>query len=261
MAEQGGRRCEHLKANGERCETFAVDASPYCYFHSPDLAEARAESRRQGGLNRRVPRPTEGPAPRIEGPGDILDLLNLALADAWSLEKSERRVRSLIAVAQSAVDRVTERRSSAWSAFVIACAAAHLDEDQVGTFRHELRDLAPAEILAGLKAVDRHLPDIELAARLLLAFDFAFDAAVRPHSMDFGQFESREGLESYLVRKVRPLQERLRDLRGQGRQGEVEVWMKFIARLAQFLMQAIEIARPELLRTAISGGEDGHRRP
>src|SRR5262249_26746598 len=46
------RQCEHVKANGQRCQAAALVGWPSCYFHDPGKARQRAGARRAGGLKR-----------------------------------------------------------------------------------------------------------------------------------------------------------------------------------------------------------------
>lgn len=248
------KRCTFILGTGEQCGGYAIGEGELCFSHSPQAAEAREEARRRGGRNRRAPRlGTAGDPPHIEGPGDILGILNSTLADAWGLERSERRVRSLISVAQAAIGEVTERRSSAWSAFLVACAAAHLDEDQVAVFRHELRDLAPAEVLSQLRPVDRRLPDIELARDLVHQFDWQLGVAVDPENRTVGA----EEIVKRIGQRSKPLARRLADLRREGRVHEAEEWESFVKVLGGFFADALCILRPELLGPGVLGGENG----
>src|SRR4051794_25671758 len=45
--------CEFVKDSGDGCKAAPVKGSRFCYFHSPDLAEKRADNRRRGGENSR----------------------------------------------------------------------------------------------------------------------------------------------------------------------------------------------------------------
>ena len=260
MTEPGGRRCEYVKVDGRRCETFAVDGSPYCFFHDPNLEEQRTRARLTGGRNRKTPRPgTSGPPPSIEGTGPVAAMLRAALEDAWQLDPSGLRIRSILAIAETIVASEKEYQARVLGWLPAAIAAAKLDADQLGRLTDTARRLdVPEEAVANLRPTDvRPMADIELASRLLFEFGFAFDATVRPELMDGARaIESREGLETFLIRKVKPVRERLADLRDQGREAEAGSWMKFLGRLTEFLMQVIEIARPELLRPAAEGGCD-----
>jgi hypothetical protein len=44
--------CQATRRDGRPCETPIVGDSPYCFAHSPELAEKRAEASRRGGQNK-----------------------------------------------------------------------------------------------------------------------------------------------------------------------------------------------------------------
>lgn len=83
------RRCNFRKRDGSRCRAFAVEGSPRCCFHDPDLAEERAEGRRRGGLNRNRPSatlPPETPALPLKSVDDVV----AALAETMNLVRTGR---------------------------------------------------------------------------------------------------------------------------------------------------------------------------
>ena len=47
-------RCRGTKKDGERCNSWALSGSEYCWFHDPELAEERKAARRRGGANSRI---------------------------------------------------------------------------------------------------------------------------------------------------------------------------------------------------------------
>ena len=51
--------CKTTKNNGEPCQSPAIGDTGYCYFHNPEMASKRAESRKKGGLNRRAGKKSE----------------------------------------------------------------------------------------------------------------------------------------------------------------------------------------------------------
>src|SRR5690349_7438754 len=53
-----GAACCHRKRDGGRCQAMPRAGRKHCTFHDPELAEARAEGRRQGGVNRSKPAAT-----------------------------------------------------------------------------------------------------------------------------------------------------------------------------------------------------------
>jgi hypothetical protein len=54
-------KCNHTKPDGTRCRANALPGKTRCTFHDPDLADQRAQGRRQGGVNRSKPAATLPP--------------------------------------------------------------------------------------------------------------------------------------------------------------------------------------------------------
>lgn len=48
-------RCQHVKANGKRCQAIPRASGCLCIFHDPAMAAKRAEGRRRGGKVRSQP--------------------------------------------------------------------------------------------------------------------------------------------------------------------------------------------------------------
>lgn len=44
--------CKQVKTNGERCRAAVTEGSPFCFFHSPEKADARRSAQRAGGVAR-----------------------------------------------------------------------------------------------------------------------------------------------------------------------------------------------------------------
>jgi len=87
--------CKATKNNQEPCQAPAVTESDFCYFHSPEMASKRAESRKRGGLNRRAGKKSEHGPYSIRGVDEIMRALEDALNDVNSLESSHTRARTI----------------------------------------------------------------------------------------------------------------------------------------------------------------------
>jgi hypothetical protein len=55
MPKRNQSRCKHKKKNGTPCPNAARSGKTACWVHDPELAAARAEGRRRGGVNRSKP--------------------------------------------------------------------------------------------------------------------------------------------------------------------------------------------------------------
>ena len=87
--------CKFVKQNKEPCQAPALSGSDCCYWHSPEMAQKRAEARKRGGLNRRAgKRSNHGPY-SIKSVDDIKGALESALNDACGLENSHARARTI----------------------------------------------------------------------------------------------------------------------------------------------------------------------
>lgn len=45
--------CKAISSNGKHCKASVLKGGDYCYWHSPETKESRAEAGRKGGLNRK----------------------------------------------------------------------------------------------------------------------------------------------------------------------------------------------------------------
>jgi hypothetical protein len=71
-------QCEHIKANGKRCQARALVGSRWCFFHDPSKAQARKDARQKGGERSRKPTITlpigaAGPSPKTVA--EVVELL------------------------------------------------------------------------------------------------------------------------------------------------------------------------------------------
>ena len=49
------RQCEQVKSDGQRCRARPMKGSSFCFFHNPEVAQARATARQAGGVERSKP--------------------------------------------------------------------------------------------------------------------------------------------------------------------------------------------------------------
>ena len=99
-----GRTCAFGLADGRPCGATPLRDDPYCFWHSPDHVQEAENARRLGGLRRRREK-TITSVYELEGLGSvdgIRRVLDIAVADALSLENSVSRSRVLIAAAMAA---------------------------------------------------------------------------------------------------------------------------------------------------------------
>lgn len=89
------RQCTAIKSNGQPCQSYTVEGSDLCYFHSPTMAAKRAEARHRGGVNRRAPKNAAHGPYAIKTVADIMQALEDALNDACGLENSHARARTI----------------------------------------------------------------------------------------------------------------------------------------------------------------------
>jgi hypothetical protein len=53
---KGGRQCEAIKGDGDRCQARAINGSDYCFFHDPGNRDKFKAASVKGGRNRLKPR-------------------------------------------------------------------------------------------------------------------------------------------------------------------------------------------------------------
>jgi hypothetical protein len=108
------RRCQGRNANGQLCEAWPVRDSAYCYFHDPQLAEARERARELGHARQR----RDATLAQIYGFTTLSttegkqQLLDIAAHDTLALDNSVPRNRALAGMVQTSikVDEYTEVR-------------------------------------------------------------------------------------------------------------------------------------------------------
>ncbi len=72
------RSCIHIKSDGGRCRANASTGSPFCFFHDPRQAQARAAARRAGGIQRTrkaTTLPVDAPDRPVTNAADIFGLM------------------------------------------------------------------------------------------------------------------------------------------------------------------------------------------
>lgn len=97
------RACSAITRGGTACSAKPMIDGDFCFWHSPEHAEAAAEARRLGGVRRKregVVAGTYG-VEGIESVADLRRLLHIVIVDALALENSVARARTLIAAVQA----------------------------------------------------------------------------------------------------------------------------------------------------------------
>ena len=64
------RRCQHTMTSGDRCKALKMHGNVHCYFHAPELKEARIENSRMTAKRARV-LPVELSSPVLESAEDV----------------------------------------------------------------------------------------------------------------------------------------------------------------------------------------------
>jgi hypothetical protein len=136
------RRCQGRNANGQPCEAWPVRDSAYCYFHDPQLAEARERARELGHARQR----RDASLAQIYGFTTLAttegkqQLLDIAAHDTLALDNSVPRNRALAGMVQTSikVDEYTELRERLEA--VEAALKTHKDDHSVYDERDELGD-------------------------------------------------------------------------------------------------------------------------
>ena len=65
-----GRRCQHIMKSGDRCKALKMHGNTNCYFHAPELKDARIENSRKAGKRTRI-LPMELASPVLESAEDV----------------------------------------------------------------------------------------------------------------------------------------------------------------------------------------------
>jgi hypothetical protein len=113
-----GKRCKGTNRRGEPCGCYALTGSAYCFAHDPKRRdEFRAASSKGGAARhgRKIGAVAERPAVekvdiaseivaavKLENARDVLQLLEVAAADALAMERSLARARTLAYIADKA---------------------------------------------------------------------------------------------------------------------------------------------------------------
>jgi hypothetical protein len=71
------RQCQHLKKNGERCNSISMSGSEFCFFHNPNRKKEIREAQRKGGRQGKIATlGEEAPNVHIKSVGDLIALLS-----------------------------------------------------------------------------------------------------------------------------------------------------------------------------------------
>src|SRR4051812_12020178 len=108
------KRCAGRNANSELCGAPPVQDSLYCYFHDPELAEARDNARQMGHARQK----RDATLAQVYGFSTLAttegkqQLLDIAAHDTLALDNSVPRNRALAGMVQTSikVDEYTEVR-------------------------------------------------------------------------------------------------------------------------------------------------------
>src|SRR5262249_8195262 len=86
-------RCTALTNKGEPCRVPAMPGSAYCFFHRPDLAEARAAGRKKGSQRRKVQSlpPGEKPEVSLGSTADVITFLGLVANEVYQGRLAPKR--------------------------------------------------------------------------------------------------------------------------------------------------------------------------
>jgi hypothetical protein len=97
-------QCSYIKrSNNNRCLANAVTDSDYCFFHDPTLAERRAEARKTGGYNRRIPSRTPQDYLPVKSVNDINIILESVINHALTMPTSQTQLKLVGSLCQIAL--------------------------------------------------------------------------------------------------------------------------------------------------------------
>lgn len=97
------KQCKAKTKSGRRCEGYAVTGSDFCLSHDPRRAKDRTARSRKGGRNHAVPKLLKEWTRKIESIGDLLDLLNLTIADTVAQDNTAARSRVLLQAIETGI--------------------------------------------------------------------------------------------------------------------------------------------------------------
>ena len=92
------QQCKATAKSGERCQGAALPEDSFCWWHSPDKAEERADARSKGGYarhGRKIGETSDGEKVLIRSAADVIPILERAVNDLLCLENSISRARTL----------------------------------------------------------------------------------------------------------------------------------------------------------------------
>jgi len=93
-----GNVCKAKRKDGQPCGAYAVEGSDFCFWHTPGLEQERRESRARGGRARHgrvLSTGMDGDPVVLSSVGDVVGVLERALADVMTLEQSVARARAV----------------------------------------------------------------------------------------------------------------------------------------------------------------------
>jgi hypothetical protein len=98
-------KCQAKTTSGQPCGMKTKAGARYCFIHNPATATARAQARRQGGLNRHTPHfaDTSTLPANVGTLEDATKILGYTLAEVKGMDNSIARARVLLALFDSFV--------------------------------------------------------------------------------------------------------------------------------------------------------------
>lgn len=67
-------KCNYVKKDGKKCESYTLQNSQFCYFHSPEMTEKRIKASSEGGSKPKTEFEPAEPI-RFESPESVITLL------------------------------------------------------------------------------------------------------------------------------------------------------------------------------------------
>lgn len=81
-AEEGGKKCRHVKEDGEQCQAWSMGGSEFCYLHNPEVSEEeKKEAMAKGGKANRPMVKTPLVGITINSTEDILTMIAATLGE------------------------------------------------------------------------------------------------------------------------------------------------------------------------------------
>ena len=118
--------CSYLTKAGRRCRAQPLPGESWCGLHHPANADRIAAGRKVGGSRRKRSTTNPGEPMPLGSVDDVRAVLEVALADALSLDPSAGRVRAVVSVAAEAARLLERHDMEARLAEIEAAIAAAL---------------------------------------------------------------------------------------------------------------------------------------